>query len=56
MDSVDVIDYEALDGLVDLDRLNEWMTGQDLPGVGPITAAVRLQGGSQNNIYLLAAR
>jgi aminoglycoside phosphotransferase (APT) family kinase protein len=51
--SVEVIDHAALDGLVDLDRLNEWITEQDLPGVGPITGAIRLQGGSQNNIYLL---
>jgi len=50
---VDEIDYAALDGLVDLSRLNEWITAQDLPGDGPIIGAARLQGGSQNNIYLL---
>ena len=53
MDRVDAIDHAALEGLVDLDRLNEWMTGQDLPGDGPVTGALRLQGGSQNNIFLL---
>jgi aminoglycoside phosphotransferase (APT) family kinase protein len=53
MDRVDTIDHDALDGLVDLERLNEWMSGQDLPGDGPVTGALRLQGGSQNNIYLL---
>jgi aminoglycoside phosphotransferase (APT) family kinase protein len=44
MDRVGEIDHGALEGLVDLDRL---------PGDGPITGAARLQGGSQNNIYLL---
>ena len=53
MDRVDAIDHAALEGLVDLDRLNEWMAGQDLPGDGPVTGALRLQGGSQNNIFLL---
>jgi len=53
LDRVEEIDHAALDGLVDLDRLDEWMAGQDLPGAGPVTGAVRLQGGSQNNIYLL---
>ena len=53
MERVDEIDHAALHGLVDLDRLNEWMTEQDLPGAGPVTGARRLQGGSQNNIYLL---
>lgn len=47
------IDHEALDGLIDIGRLNEWMTTQELPGDGPITGAVKLQGGSQNNIFLL---
>jgi aminoglycoside phosphotransferase (APT) family kinase protein len=53
MDRVDTIDHEALAGLVDLERLNEWMSGQELPGDGPVTGALRLQGGSQNNIFLL---
>jgi aminoglycoside phosphotransferase (APT) family kinase protein len=53
MDRVENIDYDALAGLVDLERLDEWMTGQTLPGRGPVTGAVRLQGGSQNNIFLL---
>jgi aminoglycoside phosphotransferase (APT) family kinase protein len=53
MERVDEIDHAALDGLVDLARLNEWMGGRDLPGAGPVTGARRLQGGSQNNIYLL---
>ncbi len=53
MDRVDTIDHAALDGLVDLARLDEWMTGQHLPGDGPVTGALRLQGGSQNNIFLL---
>src|SRR5580704_781346 len=29
------------------------MAGQDLPGSGPVTGAVKLKGGSQNNIFLL---
>ena len=51
MDST--IDYDALDGLIDIGRLNEWIATQALPGDGPITSAVKLQGGSQNNIFLL---
>ena len=53
MERVDEIDSAALDGLVDLDRLNDWMGGLHLPGTGPVTGARRLQGGSQNNIFLL---
>jgi aminoglycoside phosphotransferase (APT) family kinase protein len=53
MEPVSEIDHAALEGLVDLGRLEEWMTGEDLPGAGRLTGAARLQGGSQNNIFLL---
>jgi len=38
---------------VDLTRLERWMASEDLPGDGPVTGMARLQGGSQNNIFLL---
>lgn len=39
-------------GLLDVDKLNDWLTAQDgVPGSGPITAVEKLTGGSQNNIY-----
>jgi aminoglycoside phosphotransferase (APT) family kinase protein len=50
---VEAIDHAALEGLVDLPRLEEWMAAQDLPGEGQLTGVARLQGGSQNNIFLL---
>jgi aminoglycoside phosphotransferase (APT) family kinase protein len=53
MDRIDEIDHAALEGLVDLPRLQEWIDGEDLPGDGPVTGVARLQGGSQNNIFLL---
>jgi aminoglycoside phosphotransferase (APT) family kinase protein len=53
MDRVDAIDHAALDGLVDLARLDEWIAARDLPGDGPITGVRALQGGSQNHIFLL---
>ena len=44
---------ETFDGLLDIARLNDWIAGQDLPGDGPVTSVVKLQGGSQNNIFRL---
>ena len=40
-------------GLLDWDRLQAWIAGQDLPGRGPVRAVTRLTGGSQNNIFRL---
>jgi aminoglycoside phosphotransferase (APT) family kinase protein len=53
VERLDSIDHAAMEGLVDLARLEEWMAGENLPGDGPVTGAARLQGGSQNNIFLL---
>ena len=44
---------ETFDGLLDIGRLNDWIAGQDLPGDGPVSSVVKLQGGSQNNIFRL---
>ena len=40
-------------GLLDWPRLQEWIEAADLPGRGPATSVEKLQGGSQNNIFLL---
>jgi aminoglycoside phosphotransferase (APT) family kinase protein len=40
-------------GLIDWTRLNEWMASRDIPGSGPVTAARRLAGGLQNNVFLI---
>jgi hypothetical protein len=40
-------------GLIDWARLNAWMAGRQLPGAGPVTAARKLAGGVQNNVFLL---
>jgi aminoglycoside phosphotransferase (APT) family kinase protein len=40
-------------GLLDWDRLNEWLATQNVPGSGPITAAKKLKGGVQNNVFLI---
>jgi len=41
------------DGLLNWDRLQAWIALQDVPGSGPVTAVRQLQGGSQNNIFIL---
>lgn len=41
------------DGLLDWSRLSTWIEEADLPGQGPVTNAVKLAGGSQNNLFLL---
>ncbi|MCE2392511.1 MAG: phosphotransferase family protein [Proteobacteria bacterium] len=40
-------------GLLDWPQLQEWILAADLPGSGPVTSVERLQGGSQNNLFLL---
>ena len=40
-------------GLIDWPKLQAWIEGQSLPGEGPVTAATKLTGGLQNNIFLL---
>lgn len=44
---------DTFDNTIDWPRLNEWLAAQDLPGDGPVTAAKKLAGGVQNNVYLL---
>jgi aminoglycoside phosphotransferase (APT) family kinase protein len=44
-------------GLIDWPQLNAWIATQTaLPGTGPVTAACKLQGGLQNNVFLLERR
>jgi aminoglycoside phosphotransferase (APT) family kinase protein len=40
-------------GLIDWSRLNAWIAERKLPGEGPVTAARKLTGGVQNNVFLL---
>ena len=41
-------------GLIDWPKLNAWIVTQaGLPGAGPVRGARKLQGGLQNNVYLL---
>jgi len=45
---------DDFEGLLDWERLQPWLLEQkDVPGEGPVTAVTKLQGGSQNNIFLL---
>jgi len=44
------------DGLLNWEELHEWMTSQDLPGSGPVTAVERLTGGTQNNLFLMTRK
>lgn len=41
------------DGLFDWQKLDAWICSRDLPGSGPITAARKLAGGLQNNVFLI---
>ena len=40
-------------GLLNWERLADWIEHNDLPGSGPITAVRRLAGGVQNSVFLL---
>ena len=40
-------------GLIDWPKLNAWLAGQDVPGKGPVTAAKKLAGGLQDNVFLI---
>src|SRR5580704_14893582 len=40
-------------GLIDWAGLNAWIAGQDVPGAGAVSAARKLAGGVQNNVFLL---
>lgn len=42
------------DGLLDWAALSSWIEAAGLPGQGPVTEAVKLTGGSQNNLFLLS--
>jgi aminoglycoside phosphotransferase (APT) family kinase protein len=43
-------------GLLNWPALNAWMERQNVPGAGPATAVRRLQGGLQNNVFLIERR
>ena len=48
---------DALDdfgGLINWDLLNAWLETSEAPGSGPVTAARKLAGGLQNNVFLLS--
>ncbi len=40
-------------GALDWPNLNAWIAKQNLPGSGPVTAAHRLRGGMQNQVFLI---
>lgn len=40
-------------GLINWPQLNAWIGSQALPGSGPVTSARKLQGGLQNNVFLI---
>jgi aminoglycoside phosphotransferase (APT) family kinase protein len=40
--------------LIDWPKLDAWLASQPVPGSGPVTAVQKLQGGLQNNIFLLS--
>ena len=42
MTGTDPEDTKTFGGLLDVDRLNDWILTQDLPGRGPITDVVKL--------------
>ena len=44
---------DNFDGLIDWPRLNDWIAAHDVPGTGEVTAARKLAGGVQNNVFLL---
>jgi aminoglycoside phosphotransferase (APT) family kinase protein len=51
---VERIALEDFKGLIDWPNVNAWIATQAaLPGTGPVTGARKLQGGLQNNVYLL---
>jgi aminoglycoside phosphotransferase (APT) family kinase protein len=51
---VEQIALDDFKGLLDWPKLNAWIATQTaLPGTGPVTGARKLQGGVQNNVYLL---
>ena len=45
--------FDDSNGLLDLQRLNDWIETQNLPGSGPLTSARKLTGGVQNSVFLL---
>jgi aminoglycoside phosphotransferase (APT) family kinase protein len=45
------IELDDFDGLLHWDRLQQWISEQDVPGEGPVTAVEALAGGSQNHIF-----
>jgi len=48
-----MVEEPQLAGLIDRERLDGWIAGQDLPGSGPVRAFTKLKGGLQNAVFLL---
>lgn len=44
---------DTFGGLLDWERLQPWISANDIPGEGPVTAVTRLVGGTQNNVFRL---
>jgi aminoglycoside phosphotransferase (APT) family kinase protein len=40
-------------GLLDWEKFNAWLATQNAPGSGAVTAATKLKGGVQNNVFLI---
>jgi len=47
------LEEQAIEGLIDRGRLNDWIAGRDLPGSGPVTGFTKLKGGLQNAVFLV---
>jgi aminoglycoside phosphotransferase (APT) family kinase protein len=48
-----VAELDDFGGLLDWPQLQAWVQSEPLPGTGPVTDAIALTGGSQNNLFLL---
>jgi aminoglycoside phosphotransferase (APT) family kinase protein len=47
-------DFPDFEGLVNWDNVQQWMETQPgIPGTGPITFVSKIEGGSQNNLFLI---
>jgi aminoglycoside phosphotransferase (APT) family kinase protein len=44
---------DTFGGLIDWAKLNDWLVAHDAPGTGHVTAARKLAGGLQNNVFLI---
>ena len=51
--TIEQTDLDGFGGLIDWDKFNAWIAAHDVPGAGPVTAAKKLKGGVQNNVFLV---